>query len=943
MDKKYLSGFMLPGRWILLLTFLLPQTLLLVTNLRGWQIIHAETDDQQRSWALIFLLFEVSLLLSTSVLFGWLHKIRIRWPLLLPSLIAHSGYMLLFLYHLDDIIPSTIQPWIISAAGLGQWNISLMMPAAFISLLMLSRQFLTGKKPVTVGVTITAAIVATPLLWYLAMTIAEPLFMGRYSEAALVTLSVLLVTVFLGVLSFVFDRLLFQQVEKEGLAWHLLITVILALMAPLAGLMLNREIQFPANFQTFGVYAMTLLNALILSCPPGGQRLAGWRLFARGLAAPFTAYFFWLFLPYLPLSFLAIFAAGAGFLMLTPLVLGLFQARVSWHDWLVARQQFGFAKALTVFLAGMLLLPAAVVMESLRDQQALQISLDYFYAHDNQGPALTDQQMKRAANALVRVRNQKVGVHLPLISGVYQSIVLDNLMLPDVRINAMYHWLTNQDMPSAPENLLGGIRRAWNDWGDWPTTPPSEDVSLLSTQLSHKTDGEEELHLLLQNHSDSTHSQYVGSITLPEGVFITGMRLKIDDQWVAANIFDRKTALWVFNKITEFRQDPALLFYKTPHQLELKVYPFPGQGTRELALDVMYLPGSHNQISIDGRNIQLPGKNDAAIVTADGRYLTRSRLQQYRILRQPYLHFIVDTSAGTEADTQAIAEQIQSVRQQLGIAAFRISTANIEVIQPSDDNLLTTTDSDEIAGLIRQLSLSKRGGLWQQLALESTLQHDIDTLKASTAGWRPVPVLLTGKPIDQSVDLSVIHARIPDMIRWYQFDGTTLLPHNITDTSAHVPVWVLTSEHQWWIAAADSNLLIPASVKTVQFWQPVDEQLQPVTVNSQTRADSPWSSSAQLWLRWSHAINNPALLETERLILLQDSRRLGVLIPTTAWITTERASQTEMLKRKEQQSLDNHSALTFDEQKTPEPAGWMLLLALLVYLWYRDYRFRLNR
>jgi hypothetical protein len=67
------------------------------------------------------------------------------------------------------------------------------------------------------------------------------------------------------------------------------------------------------------------------------------------------------------------------------------------------------------------------------------------------------------------------------------------------------------------------------------------------------------------------------------------------------------------------------------------------------------------------------------------------------------------------------------------------------------------------------------------------------------------------------------------------------------------------------------------------------------------------------------------------------------LLPTTSLIVVESASQWEILKRKEKQSLNNHSALDFEEeQETPEPVWWLLLAALLGFLYYRDSRTRLH-
>lgn len=65
-----------------------------------------------------------------------------------------------------------------------------------------------------------------------------------------------------------------------------------------------------------------------------------------------------------------------------------------------------------------------------------------------------------------------------------------------------------------------------------------------------------------------------------------------------------------------------------------------------------------------------------------------------------------------------------------------------------------------------------------------------------------------------------------------------------------------------------------------------------------------------------------------------------MLLPTAALIAVESASQWEILRRKQAQSLSNHAGLDFEEstQQTPEPSHWVLLGFLFVYLLCHRYR-----
>src|SRR3954466_2192515 len=91
---------------------------------------------------------------------------------------------------------------------------------------------------------------------------------------------------------------------------------------PLAGLILNITIPFPVDFQAAEVYVLTVANALVLlfAVWTGGSRpRLSWHLLC--VTFPFALYFFIVFLPYIPLSVLAVIVMGAGMLVLTPILL----------------------------------------------------------------------------------------------------------------------------------------------------------------------------------------------------------------------------------------------------------------------------------------------------------------------------------------------------------------------------------------------------------------------------------------------------------------------------------------------------------------------------------------------------------------------------------------------------------------------------------------------
>ena len=139
-------------------------------------------------------------------------------------------------------------------------------------------------------------------------------------------------------------------------------------------------------------------------------------------------------------------------------------------------------------------------------------------------------------------------------------------------------------------------------------------------------------------------------------------------------------------------------------------------------------------------------------------------------------------------------------------------------------------------------------------------------------------------------------------------------------------------------SATRSALVDGAEDASFEIFDPAQRRFSTLSVNTAQRNNA-WSDLAKVWLGWRNLNLNPARLEAARQKLLDESRNQGLLIPTTALIAVEAASQWEILERKENQALDAHSSLEFeDQQQTSEPPWWVLLAGLLLYLFWRKRR-----
>ena len=937
----------------------IPQTILLYLNIRAWTLISEEADNQAVNSAVMLISVEITILLASFAAFLlYRHRAFVIGPfLLLIALVAHAGYMFLFLGTINDVIPNTIQPWILSEGNVGRWNITLFMPGAFIALYALTKVFFSRQDNIKSRLITYGLIIAIPLLWYLFASLMQPTFLGQYNIVIWIIVGTVLVILFLGAIINTVDNLIQKDFTNNLIEKHYVAVLILGIAAPLAGLYLNRTIPFPVDFQSTGVYLLTILNGVILLLKPGDTRYLSIKYFLRCASFPFIIYFFLVFLPFLPLSLFAIIIMGAGFLMLAPLVLGLFQFRVTFHEYMIVKNKSGKKTALAITLSGLVVLPTCFIVDAAIDKQSLNNTISYFYSHDFDGPVLSDSQIKRSTRALIQLRDRKADIQLPYISAFYNTVVFGDMVLPNSKISQIYQWLTNEEMPEYKHDILG--RGTANRRAGWfpraNLLKPETNVTIDNLEQIAATTNKTTVRLTLQNHTSTTHSLFIDQLHIPEGVFVTGLRLKIGSDWVDGRVFDKKTALWVFQKITEVRRDPAIIYYKSPTTLELRVYPFPANGIREVELGFQYHSEIDATVKIGGQAVDLnPRQNTPSIVTVNGKKRINSSLPDFSFQREPYLHVILDFSTGSKLSNNEYVNNITTISNELGIDQVKIVAANLSSSDSDTDKLINAENRDALESRIKAMQLPERGGLWVQQALANEILRVNQQLTMATFTRTPVFVIIQGEKtiIDEDIDVNNWSWLIPDMTTWYAYQKGKLSGYSfysgkkIQDPNGHTPILVVALKQDNTIKifpANTSSICDFYSDRELLRYSPFSNRFETVPIVADTSEQpSNWATYADYWNKWKTVNTQPFAVEAQREHFLQMSRSNNLLLPSTALIVVESASQWKILERKEEQSINNHSALNFEEeQQTSEPSWWILLLLMLLFIFIKDKRRRL--
>jgi hypothetical protein len=527
----------------------------------------------------------IPVIMSTLSLLLFRKRILLRTAAL--TALLSISYLVFYSFRFNEIIPSNTPEWMIQRIMHFLINFSAVMPMIVGGLWRIATVKTHFNRTADALTTLVITIIAVPTGIFLSITAMSAVsrwLITDHISAAWLTVPVLMifpVIFFIGVF-----RLLMhiRQIGNHFISrapWlPMAFTIIIALVLPICGLLLNITIPFPADYQNLWVYVLTVLNGAILLAPLN-NRLG---YFLRSATFPFTLYFFVVFLPFLPLSLLAIMAIGMGFLLLSPLLL-------FWHHiGLLAKDWNRYSKYIPCI--AVLILPALLAVNIEYDRAKLRNILDYTFAQNVTVDAKLPASPAQIKRILVRAYAAKNASDLPFLSAWYNQRVFDGMILPDGRIKKMWNLYIGEPVPEQKPNLWGNAFRVSSGertrWGQ--SIPPSRNASIGDSKLSIATTNSEQTVTLAVKIVAPTSEQqeFYAPVTLPPATWVKGMKLKINGKWEPAAIIEKRAAEWVYQQITTVqRRDPAIFSLDSAEQGLLRVFPVTSNEPRELEITLI--------------------------------------------------------------------------------------------------------------------------------------------------------------------------------------------------------------------------------------------------------------------------------------------------------------------------------------------------------------------
>lgn len=928
---------LLHPRWLLIINTL-PIAILFGLMIGNFRIIHTLLQDYEiRYWyGFGFALLGLSLmnLIYTLRLMNKGQKVSPYYGLV--ALITYIPYLYLYFHHLHYLMPGRIPSWMLSTDAYVYAG-TFLMPTLAYALFILVHHFTPQDQEKRAGLNFFLAL-AIPLSWYVFLTVIFPLWQpwnsqfGEHAITVFIIAGTVLFLFFLIRLIYILSRRKLGLWKKYQLFWK----IPLSLLFPLLGLAINNgDISMKyldssgvfGDFSHPGFYVLAILNGIAL-CLPNLQK-ESYRLglfIARSALLTYTLYFFLVFLPFLPLSVVAIIAVGVGFLMLTPLALFVLHISELAADYQYLKKHVSTSLLQWVSISAFLLIPLAITFTYLNQRRHLHRALDFVYQPDFRQ---SDQHINRKALAGTLetinrhkdgLRNFDLGFRTPYLSSYYNWLVLDNLMLSNTKIKQLEKvFFGESTMSIAPE---------WIN---------NEQVNITDLQTRSEWDEKAKvwrswIDLEISNlQKDSWQAEYATVIKLPPACWISDYYLYVGDRKEMGMMTEKKSAMWVFSQIKNENRDPGLLHYISGNRVAFRVFPLSANEVRKTGIE--FLHQAPVSIELDGQVIQLGSLEEAKSLPPIPEgilYLSASKSAQLdTLLRQPYLHFMLDVS---DIDpTQFDKYQAQMTRL--------LETTEMKAVETKVS--LVATASQAFGHNDNWEQAWQPGDQPAGFNLDRAIRKELVAHYERAEKTYPVFVILSPNPYRAIIEknFSDLAFTFPEGDELYVLgDHDELTRHSLLH-----PLHIQPDTVKLDSLLAKPVLAYPSGPSPTHFfplsagpkWGIRD------TYQAGFAPDTPeksWAAALSLAANWRWQQLHPKKAEQIWRPSVKASFEGHILSPVTALIVVENEAQKAALLEKQNQVLKGKSTLDAGEDaaRMSEPSFYlMLLLGGLLFWWHR--------
>jgi hypothetical protein len=936
-------------KWLFIINTL-PVAVLFFLLFGQYNIIKTLLDENAiRLWKLFGLTLSISALLN--VAYSAYLTIRKRTVSVFYGIFAllfYISFIYLYALHLEEIIPFSIPQWMI-AGNKFLYVGTFMMPTLVYSLFVLVARFTPEVKEHKAWINFLIAI-AIPLAGFLLSILPWDLFDAQdhlFDDKYLIHIGMIIViAATLVFLFFLMRGIVILTIKKSAvwqkyqLAWKIPIAVVLPLLGLWAntGFFLDEKFSLRyggifGDFTNIWFFILAVLNGVLICLPNFENKF--YRLFlftGRSITFAFTCYFFLVFLPFLPLSVIAIISFGLGFLMLTPLLLFIIHTNEMTKDFKYLKTAFLKWLIIGITVLGFLVIPTCVSVTYLKDKTVLTQTLDYLYNSDYSKQYNIDKNsLQKTLNVVKhhKDRDDFLGTYqIPYLSSYFNWLVLDNLTLSDEKINYIEKVFFN-------ETTL----RIWAD----EIRNDSVEITNISTSSTYDKSQNAwkswvDLEITNKNRNNR-FAEYATTIDLPEGCWISDYYLYVDSTKKAGILAEKKSAMWIFSQIRNTGRDPGILHYLTGNKVAFRVFPFAEAEVRKTGIE--FLHKEPVTLRIDDKTVALGNKEETVYENIGNEnviYISSQQKQSLKkVKRKPYVHFLVDVSKNKEKYVDDFTKRIEKFLEN--------NTEYLENVKISYVNSYVKSSPLNNDWKQTYQSQTFEGGFYLDRAIRTAF---FDAYKNKQY---PVIVVVTDS-IQNAIlnkNFSDFKFAFPESNYFFNLgNNERLYTHSlIGNPSQNISQVIIVPTYEEFMENITSAMLHHTFDQSVLEYKLSDGTVaylpdndQPsiilkkdiFDINPQEIKEKNWQSALIIQAKQMSQILHPETADKAWQNMVKYSFLSKIMTPATSYLVVENEAQKAMLKAKQEESLSGKQYLDLgeDTQSMSEPSWW--ILAVLFYI-----------
>lgn len=936
----------------LIFAAILPTLLILIVCLTNYQVIESLLEPSHKvGWIICGSVLGVGVVaLFTQAILSMIQRKSLpRWI----GGVIFGGYTLFLYIYLSNsskIIPIDIPQWMFFEGNLNFLMYSLLLlPIAYAGLLIVEQYTPAVMKRKAVARDI-GIVVLIPFVWFVGLNIVVPLLAGsRLNEEISLHLFIVALIASVSLFLFFLGRVIYYFFRKRRVSTvaAVVLRVLFFLLFPVLGLYFNQieGINILGNFTHPLFFIIAIVNGLLWLVPMLENRWLRYLLFiCRSICYPYVLYFFIIFLPFLPISLLALIAVGFGFLLLTPIIL-MFAITPLWlQDMAFLKENFcsKFLVPITVIVCVMVL-PMGILINCTLQKRTLHRVTQYLYepSYLEERPEINQKHVEKLIEEIKQVKIAQemffgASENVPFISPFYKWYVLENMTLSEDKVTLIENLFLDPENSSTEYNL--------NEWSDGRSSLVNLGANNPHTQnffVEQEVDSagvtRSWIHLSIENGAFDMN-EFSTTFTIPNGAYISNYYLDIEGTRKYGLLSERKSALWVYQMVTTVeRRDPGLLFYgDNPNELNFRIFPFASNETRTTGIEFIHTDTL--SFTFDDREIVIPPVKQIEQTLIEETNGLGAALFPVHIKALPSVQraikpvFVLDYSARCKGNAELYRSQIRRVLDSLQekIDGFDVLVSNYHTKQYGENEWERAIEKEAFTGGF-DLSYPLKKVLLQNYLSDTSFNRPIFLLTTSFSDLvETTPFTQWGITMPEGTNFYHINSD-NDVEVYSVFDPQQRVAlKQMGELSFSTPVkrWIHERGEAYFLPlTADEPCILPFK--------------EAITGRAllELKGNNRWHKGLTIDLLEILMELNPVDRDTQWQAIINESFAAQILTEQTSFISLENEAQEKALLRKQKHVLSSSSALDIgDENEMSEPKLWMLMPLLLVILWWQKRR-----